>query len=78
MSLINREVYWRVTLWDSCIIINITGESNFSATNTKFKVPVVILYCYDNNKQLQQLKTSFKKKIYWNQYTRNLQVYDTS
>ena len=50
----------------------------FSATNTKFKVSVVILYCYDNNKQLQQLKTSFKKKIYWNQYTRNLQVYDTS
>ena len=78
MYLINCEAYWRVTWWDSCIIINITGESNFSATNTKFKVPVVILYCYDNNKQLQQLKTSFKKKIYWNQYTRNLQVYDTS
>ena len=46
--------------------------SQFAVTDTKLYVPVVTLSAQDNEKLLQQSKTSFKRKISWNKYQSEL------
>ena len=40
----------------------------FTVTDTKLYVPVVTLSTQNNSKLLGQLKSGFKKTIYWNKY----------
>ena len=56
----------------NCVISSTTGETKFKITNTKLYVPVVTLSIQDNVKLLQQLKSGFKRKIYWNKYQTNV------
>ena len=60
--LINLILIWS----EDCIISSATGARNFKITHTKRYVPVVTLSTEDNKKLLQQLKSSFKRKINWN------------
>ena len=43
-------------------------SATFSITDTKLYVPVVTLPSQDNAKQLEQLKSGFKRTINWNKY----------
>ena len=43
-------------------------EPTFTITDTKLYVPVVTLSTQDNAKLLQQLKSSVKRTINWNNY----------
>ena len=53
--------------WSStCVITNSTGARRFKITDTKLYVLVVTLSTQDNAKLLQQLKSSFKRTINWN------------
>ena len=45
-----------------------TEATKVKVTDTKHYVPVVTLLTQDNAKLLQQLKSSFKRKINWNKY----------
>ena len=40
----------------------------FTITDTRFYVPTVTLSTQDNGKLSQQLKSGFKRTIYWNKY----------
>ena len=66
MPLINCELKLILTWSKDCVITNSTGEGKFAITETKLYVPVVTLSTEDNVKLLQQLKSSFKRKINWN------------
>ena len=69
MPLINCEVNLILTWSSTCVLIatNIPNQiATFAITNTKLYVPVVILSTQENTKFLQQLKSCFKKVIYWN------------
>ena len=68
MPLINCEVNLILTWSKDCVITNSTGEEKFAITVTKFYVPVVTSSTKDNDKLLQQLKSSFKKTVSWNKY----------
>ena len=59
MSFINCEVNLILTWSKDCVITNSTGEGNL----TKLYDPVVTLSTKDNEKLLQQLKSSFKKQL---------------
>ena len=43
-------------------------DATFEIKNTKLYVPVVTLSTQNNAKLLPQLKSGFKKTIYWNKY----------
>ena len=45
-----------------------TGETKFETTERKICIPVVTLLTQDNAKLLEQLKSGFKRTIYWNKY----------
>ena len=71
MPLINCEINIFLTWSEKCIFE--TGdycdqEPKFAITDTKLYVPVVTLSAQDNEKLLQQLKTSFKRTINWKKY----------
>ena len=68
MPLINCEVNLILTWSKDCVITNSTDEENVAITKTKLYVPVVTLSTKDNEKLLQQLKSSFKKIINWNKF----------
>ena len=64
-------------LRDNCVIIsdNIENQgTSFSITDTKLDVPVVTLSIEGNAKILQQLKSSFKRIINWNEYLSKVKV----
>ena len=71
MPLINCEVNLILTWSSTCVIVS-TGNANqgvtFTRTNTRLYVPVVTLSTQENDKLLQQLKSGFKRVIYWNKY----------
>ena len=48
------------------MLFNDTKATTCAITNTKIHVPVVTLSTQDNAKLLQQLKSGFKRRIYWN------------
>ena len=51
-------------------VINPTNAT-FKRIDTKLFAPVVILSTEDDNKELEQLKTEFKRTIGWNKYRSN-------
>ena len=68
MPLINCEFNLILTWSSNCVITNSTGAGTFEINNTKLYVPIVTLSTQDNSKLLQQLKSGFKRIIYWNKY----------
>ena len=66
MPLINCEVSLILTWSKDCVITSSTAAGKFAITETKLYVPVVTLSAEDNTKLLQQLKSSFKRTINWN------------
>ena len=75
MPLINCEVNLISTWSKDCVITNSTGEGKFAITETKLYVPAVTLSTKDNEKLLQQLKSSFKKTISWNKYESSIKTF---
>ena len=63
MPLINCEVNLILTWSKDCVITNSTGEGKFEITEKNLYVPVVTLSTKDNEKQLQQLISGFKKQL---------------
>ena len=56
-----------------CKLFSVAGTAanqvpTFTITDTKLSVPVVTLSTQDNAKLLKQLKSGFKRTIYWNKY----------
>ena len=68
MPLINCEVSLILTWSSTCVITDSNGAGTFAITDTKLYVPVVTLSTQENTKLLQQLKSGFKRVIYWNKY----------
>ena len=68
MPLINCEVNLILTWSSTCVITNSTGAGTFTITDTKLYIPVITLSTQDNSKQLQELKSGFKRVINWNKY----------
>ena len=71
MPLINFEINLILTWSNRCFIIDnhITGqEPTFTITDTKLYFPVTTLSAQDYAKLLEQLKSGFKRTIYWNKY----------
>ena len=55
---------------------NTDQATTFSKTNTRFYVPVITLSTQDNAKQLEQVRSSFKRTINWNKYQSKNQYYN--
>ena len=68
MLLINCEINVILTWPDDCVIPSATGATKSKITDTKLYALVVTLSTQDNEKLLQQLKSSFKRTINWNKY----------
>ena len=68
MSLNNCEINLILTQPTTCAIISSTGVREFAITNTKRYALVVTLSTQDNAKQLEKLKSDFKRTINWNKY----------
>ena len=68
IPLVNCEINLILTWSSTCVITNSTGARRFTITDTRLYVPVVTLSTQDNAKLLQQLKSGFKRTIYWNKY----------
>ena len=70
MPLINSQINLILTGSAKCVISNAGAyqATTFVITNTKFYVPVVILWTQDNAKLLEQLKSGFKSTINWNKF----------
>ena len=75
MPLINCEVILILTWSKDCVITSSDGEGKFSITETKLYFLVVTLSTQDNAKLLQQLKSGFKRTIYWNKYKSSLKTF---
>ena len=69
MPLINCEVSLSLAWSSTCVITNFTGAVTFEIIDTRLYVPVVTLSTQENAKLLQQLKSGFKRVIYWNKYS---------
>ena len=71
MCLIDCEITLDLN-WSEKFVIAVTDVENQDATvlitDTKVYVPVVTLSTQDNAKQLEELKSSFKRTINWNKY----------
>ena len=70
MPLINCEVNLMLTWSANCVLSDAAAAraTTFVITSTKLHVPVVTLSSEDNGKLLSQLKSGFKRTIYWNEY----------
>ena len=71
MPLIDCEIDLILTWYANCVIAytDVAGQgAKFSITETDIYVPVVTKSDQDNTKLLQQLKSIFKKRIYWKKY----------
>ena len=71
MLLINCEINFIVIWSEKCVIASNTAvnqEAKFAKTDTKLYVPVVTLSTQDKAKLLQELKSGFKRTIFWNKY----------
>ena len=71
MPLINSEMKLDLNWSEKCVTVA-TAVANqgakFSITDLKFLVPDVPLSTQDNAKLLEQLKSGFKRILYWNKY----------
>ena len=72
MSLINYEIILDLNCsenWSEIVATNAANQSvTCLITDTKLYIPVVTLSTPDNAKQLEQLKSGFKRAINWNRY----------
>ena len=71
MSLINCKIDLDLFNQKNCVIVATAVAnqgSNFSISDTKLYLPVVILSTQDNTKLLEKLKSGFKRTINWNKY----------
>ena len=71
IPLINCEINLILTWSTNCVIVSTdfaNQNATFEITNTKLYVSVVTLSTQDNSKQLQQLKSGFKRAISCNKY----------
>ena len=71
MPLINCEVNFILTWSANCVIVSTdvaNQNTTFTITEAKRYVPVVTLLTQDDAKLLMQLKSGFKRTIYWNKY----------
>ena len=75
MPLINCEVNLELAWSKDCIITNSKGQGKFQITETNLYVPVVTLSTQDNSKLLQQVKSGFKRTVYWNKYESRIQTF---
>ena len=77
MPEINFKINHILTWSKNCIIASYTAankETTFAIRDSKLYVPVVTLSAQDNAKQLEQLKSGFKRTIYWNKYQPKVSV----
>ena len=68
MPLINCKTNLTLTWPENCDISKVSRVTSFAITDTKLYLRVVILSTTDNAKPLQQLSSSFRRKINWNKY----------
>ena len=69
MPLINTEINLMLTWSANCVLgLANNGTRTFAITKTRLYVPVVTLSASDNSKFLQQLKSGFKRSVFWNEY----------
>ena len=68
MPVINADVKLLLTWSVNCVLTAAAGATTFPITETKLYVPVVTLASGDNGKLLQQLKSGFKRSVFWNEY----------
>ena len=70
MFLINSEINLHLNWFKNCIIVanNADHSTKFSIPDAKLYVTLVTLSTQDNAKLLEQLKSSFKRKINWNEH----------
>ena len=63
MPLINCEINLILTWSEDCVISSATGATKFKITDTKRYAPLLNFSTQDNEKLLEQLKSSFKRTI---------------
>ena len=71
MPLINCEISLMLTWSANCFFVAGSAENQVptsAITDTKLYFPVMTLSTEDNLKLLKQLKSGFKRAIYWNKY----------
>ena len=68
--LINSEINLHLNWFKNCVIVAKYADqgTTFSITDAKLYVTLVTLSTQDNAKLLEQLKSSFKRKINWNEH----------
>ena len=72
IPLINCEINIILTWLSTCVIVSTNVENQnatFVITDTKLYASVVTLSTQNNVKLLPQLKSGFKRIIYWNKYS---------
>ena len=74
MPLINWEINLILTWSAHCIISSATGTTTFEIIDKKLYVPILTLLTKDNAKLLQQLKSDFKRIIYWNKHQSKVSI----
>ena len=77
MTFINCEINLILTWSVNCVTSYDAANQDtlFAITDTKLYVPFVTLSTQDNTKQLQQLKSGFKRTINWNKYQSDTKTY---
>ena len=73
MLLINCELTLHLTWSANCIIYKMDRITTLARTDTKLYVSYITLSTQDNGKQLQQLKSGFKRTINWNNINQKYQ-----
>ena len=68
MPLINTEVNLILSWSKNCILTPNAGVTTFAITDSRLYVSEVGLSSDDNQKLLQQLKSGFKRSVFWNEY----------
>ena len=70
LPLINCKINLDLNLSKKCLLVGKNGDQEpaFSITDAKIYVEVVTLSTQDNEKLLEQLKSSFKRTTNWDRY----------
>ena len=83
MPLINCKIHLELNSTKNCVMSNISGETTFKKTNTKFYVPIATLPAKEKVSLTKQLNKGFKRRVYWSEYktkieSRNLDNHNTT
>ena len=68
IPLINTEVSLLLTWTANCVLTGTARPTTFAITDTKLYVPEVTLSIKDAENLTQQLKSGFKRSVFWNEY----------